>query len=229
MEEKPQRSQAMSWFLGCLVALVAIAVLCAGGCWLAADRIMGFAVDKIHGVMVEAIEESYLPEEQVASIKNDLGRLRDAVIEKRVVMERVEALDEEIERVLSLGFLEWFEHSAIDDAGMEPEEAEAARRTVQRFARGINERKLDMEHDLDNVNLQRRNGDEHWDIDSIQRTVRQMQEAVENANIPDEPYQADIGREFTILVDNLIQQSGDSEDSTAGDSSTPSSTPDSSD
>ena len=196
----PERSKAMSWFLGCLIALVVFAVLCAGGSWLACGRLVDMGIDWTHDRMVEAVEESNLPEEQVSSLVADLGRLRDAAIDGRVDWNRLEELEQEVERMVSLGVLQFFEGTVIDDCGMEADEAAAAKRIAQRYSRGVQEGTLD----LQNLDIRHEGGQESWDIEEVRDTIARMQRKVDAAQIPDEPFQADVAGEFSALVDDLI-------------------------
>ena len=202
MQEKPERSKAMSWFLGCLVALVLFAVLCAGGSWLMCGSIVDWAVEAMHDVFVEAVEDSDLDEEDIASIKTDLGRLKDAFLEDRVQQDQLQNFEEDFQQILGLGLCKYMDKTVLPESGMDAEELESSRRTVQRFGRGIQEGSIDMERDLQNINLNNDNGE--WDLENIRDAVSKMQTVVESENIPDEPFELDVAGEFTQLVDSLI-------------------------
>jgi len=201
-EEEPRRSKAMSWFVGCLGALVIFAALCAGGSWLMCGSIVDWAVEATHDVFVEAVEESNLDEEDIASIKTDLGRLRDAFLEDRVQQEELQDFEEDFERVLGIGFAKFMVTTVLPNSGMEGEELESARRTAQRFGHGVQEGSINSERGLGKFQLESNNGE--WNLDKVRDTVSEMKAAADRENIPDEPFELDVAGEFSQLVDSLI-------------------------
>jgi len=201
-EEEPRRSKAMTWFVGCLGALVIFAALCAGGSWLMCSSIVDWAVEAMHGVFVEAVEQSDLDEEDIASIKTDLDRLRDAFLEDRVQQEELQDFERDFERVLGIGFAKFMVTTVLPDSGMEGEELAGAERTAQRFGRGIQEGSINSERGLGEFQLENEDGE--WNLDDVRDTVSKMKAAADRANVPDEPLELDVAGEFTQLVDSLI-------------------------
>ncbi|MAB78007.1 MAG: hypothetical protein CMJ89_01525 [Planctomycetes bacterium] len=206
MEEKPKKSKALSWFIGCLAALVVFGILCAGGSWLACHTLFDKAIQYGYERMVEVVEESELPQEQVSSMKSDLRRLRDAALGGEVDFQRMEGLEEEMGRLITLGALHWFAVEVVENSALPPQEAQEAKRTIERFARGIQEGKLHAD-DLERFQLrnEQSDGEREWDIEDTRRTIAEMREEVDEAGIPDEPFQADVAKEFTQLIDELIE------------------------
>ncbi len=197
-----KKSKAFPWLIGCSITMLVVGGLCVGGAYYAYHRLIDF----VHDGFAQMIEESGLPTDQVASMKTDLDRLRDAVVDGDVDWSQFEALEEELERVVTLGVLQWYETEVLSEVELPEEERAEGRRTVQRFARGVQEGTLDPD-DLRRFDLEvdEETREKGWDPEEVRRNLAAMKAAVDEAGVPDEPFQADVAAEFTALVDGLIE------------------------
>jgi len=207
MDAEPKKSKVVPWLIGCSIAIVVVGALCVGGSWFAFNAFVDKAIEVGHQELTRMVEESQLPEEQIASMTHDLDRLRDAAIDRKIELANLEGLDSEFERVLSLGVVQWYSVEVLGSTDLPEEERASARRTMERFARAIHEEKLD----IDDVDLEVK-VDEHttetgYDVDQVRRDVERVKARVDGAGIPDEPFQADVALEFTRLTDGILGES----------------------
>ena len=208
MAEETKKSKAFPWLIGCAIALVVLGVLCAGGAWFGFSFVKEKVIEVAHTQLTDMVEESGLPAEQVASMRADLDRLRQAAVDGDIDFDSLETLDQELERVISLGVVQYYAVSIVPASGMPAEEQADAVRTLERFARGIQEETVSLS-DARNLHLDfERKGDaeQGWEIDieEVRMDVKRIREIVDTAEIPDEPFQADVATQFSSLVDGLI-------------------------
>jgi len=208
MAEETKKSKAFPWLIGCGIAFVAVGVLCAGGAWFGFGFVKKKVIDLAHTELTDMVEESGLPAEQVASMRADLDRLRQAAVDGNVDFDSLGTLDQEFERVISLGVVQYYAVSVVPASGMPAEEQADAVRTLERFARGIQEKTLSSSGVRNlRFDFEPRGDAEQGreiDIEEVRLDVQRIREIVDTADIPDEPYQVDVAMQFSSLVDGLI-------------------------
>ena len=208
MTEETKKSKAVPWLIGCAIGMVALGVLCAGGAWLGFRFVKEKVIEVAHTQLTDMVEESGLPAEQVAFMKADLDRLRQAAVDGNIDFDSLETLDQEFERVISLGVVQFYAVSIVPASGMPAEEQADAVRTLERFARGIQEETVSLS-DARKLHLDfehRDDAEQGWkvDIEEVRSDVERIREIVDAAGIPDEPFQANVATQFSNLVDGLI-------------------------
>ena len=205
MSEEKQGNNTMKWLLGCSGGLVLLAILCGGAAYLGFGMAKEKLIELAHQGVSELIEDTGLPEEQVDSMLADLDRLRTAAEDGDLDLARLENVEAEVEAVLMLGIVQWYGANVVAEVGFPPEEEAAAQRTLQRLARGLQDGTLDG-HDVDlKIERDENVGEHGWDPKEVRRTIARIDDRVEAAGIPDEPFQADVAQEFTRLIDSLLE------------------------
>ena len=212
--ETPKKgSKATKWLIGCAIAIVVIGLLCAFGAWATWKWGKGFVFDQLQEGLVQAVEESDLPPEQVDSIVADLGRLRAGIDADEVDLEEFGRLVEEIESgpLPSLFFLHALQVHVAASPGLSVEEKESSVRVVQRAQRGLQEggvSRYDLEQALD-LRLDMSSGEDptvQWDSpDELRAATASLKALVDERGVPDEPYQVDVAEVFGDMVDRLLE------------------------
>ena len=201
----PAKRSALPWLIGCSAAIVLTGLLCIGGSWFAINSGMDALIEASHEGLVTMVEESQLPSDQVDSVKMDLDRLREAALAREIDLERLEGLEGEFKRTISLGFVQWYEIEVIASVQFEEDERLAAQRVMERLARGIQEGAIDLE-DVDlNVKIDEETMENGYDPAEVRADIDRVRAKVDEAGIPDEPFQVDVAEEFARLVDGIVQ------------------------
>ena len=207
MTEEKSGSKTLNWVLGCGAAILVVALLCGGGVWWSVLYVQEKAIEAIYAASIEAIEGTRLPQEQIDSMKLDLDRLKTAAEDWQIELDQLDNLEPEIFRVLSLGGLRWYEvHVVPQVAEFTPDEKADAVRQLQRLARGIQEGVIHpKELQSLNVKVEKGRDDDSYDSEDIRRDIAKVRRIVDEEGIIDEPFDVDVAREFTNLVDGLIE------------------------
>lgn len=209
-KKKSSGGGALKWVIGCLVALVAIAILCAGGMYFlggyVVDRVSEFALDQV----TEKLEEAGIPQDEVDDIRHHLGRLKDGAFEGDVEGNDVERVAKEFSEgpLLPMGISFGFESYALQNPGLSAEEREAAVANVHRFRKGLWERVIDPHAALE-VFEATQVGNEtvrgNWEeVDQVREMNEEIRLLVEAANVEPGEFDFDVSDEVGRMVDELL-------------------------
>ena len=213
-EEAGERggSTATKWVIGCAAGLVAVALLCGGGAWLASGWIKARVVDWVHAGATELVQGSGLPREQVESMLADLDRLHEAYGEGRIDYGELEELMAELESgpLVPLIALRSFDEQVVADADLAEDEKREARRVLQRCSRGLEERSISPArvNELLSMSFEGPPAEgwhERWGTaDEVRATITSLRELADGAAVPDEAHEPDVAGELRELVDGLV-------------------------
>lgn len=229
----PPRSKGGSWMLGLVLALLGIltlgGVVCVAGIWYVASNLDRWLVGLGREAIVAMIEDSEIPDGEKKEVVTQVDRVVNAYKERKINQADLEkALNELGEapalRVLSLYGLD---EAYLEGTGLSEAEVKAGRRTFERALRGVYEGKL-TEDDLyaslpaeaafnqnagnnadsddlrDQITLVNGNAQQSVSDDDLREWLLKLKVMVDNARIPDEAFQLDIGDEVTKVVDKLL-------------------------
>jgi hypothetical protein len=222
-----------SWLVGLLFAGLGIltlgGVLCVAGIWYVATNVDRWLVGLGREAIVAMIEESEIPAAEKTEVITQVDRVVTAYKERRIDQADLERALSELEdapalRVLSLYGLD---EIYLNDSGLNESEIAAGRRLFARGLRGVYEGKLTDEalYDLlpgeenesvdaseqagaqnigEQLTLVANSAAQSPSADNLRESLVKLKVLVDNAQIPDEPFQLDIGDEVKKLVDQLL-------------------------
>jgi hypothetical protein len=217
--QEPPRKSGMSWLMSLLLVGAGIAVLCGVlfvvGVWYVASNLDKWVVSLGREAIVAAIEESELPQEEKAEVVTQVDRLVAAYKERKIDQADLERVFTELEDAPALKALALYgiENEFLEGANLPPAELEQARRTFQRALRGVYEGKIreDVFYDAlpddfdDHVRLASTDEPAGAEDEDLRLMLAKLKVIVDNARIPDEPFQLDIGDEVKKLVDKALE------------------------
>ena len=203
MADGDKSSKAVKWLIGCSIAMLVVVLACGGGAYWA----WGAFVDYAHAGAVEGLEKSGLPEEQVSSMRDDLARLKEAVLDWEVDVSKLEGMEQNIEKLVSLGVIQWFDGHVVPDSELPEDEKVEASRTLQRLARGVQEETIGQQEALAILDIDTDNEGrvEEWDPEDLRIAIAKAKKLADDNEVPDEPFQVDVASEFSELIDELIE------------------------
>ncbi len=212
MENTQQGGNAKKWVFGCCGGLIVLLFLLIGVGYFGA----GYAKDRIATEMRisigEDLEESNISEEQRALINSELERLEAALrgwsaLEALKHLGNLDQVAEEMQTIAAYGVMGSFELFVLPHTQLPGEERIAAQRTLQRYTRALDERKLLFGMGSPGwqlINKKRDGPDVEIDPGQVRAHLAQLKTQVDAAEIPDEPYQGKPAATVTRIVDTII-------------------------
>jgi len=192
--------------------LLIMILICGGVVTYVAYNFPRFAASVIRGPLVASVDEVMLPDEQKASIKQNLNRLADAFQDRRISFTQFKT----ISRKLTEGpFFELITVEAMryQYAQAHPVMDEARAETMllfDRFQRGIVENAIPREQIRTILSLAQDPDEPHSTRDQplteaeLKPFIDQMRKAVEEADIPAEPFTPDFAAEIDRAVSSVL-------------------------
>jgi len=212
------RKSGLSWLWALLFIFLGFlflgGVVCvAGVCYVAANLdkwVVGIGREAI----VAAINDSELPDEEKTEVITQVDRLVTAYKERKINQEDLERVMTELQDAPALKALTLYgvEDEFLEGSGLKGKELAQAHRTFQRALRGVYEGKLSDEAffhllpggDFEDIRPASTDTPEN-DDDDLRESLAKLKVMADNARIPDEPFQLDIGDEVKKLVDRALQ------------------------
>jgi hypothetical protein len=208
--KKKSGGGAAKWVIGCLVGLVAVAVLCGGGAWVfwgvAVDRISSLVLDE----MVAELERSGIPQEETDDIRSHLERLKDGVLDGGVAGEDLERVAEEFAEgpLLPMGISFGFESYALANPGLSAEEREAGKQDIRRFRKGLWEERIDTRSALEVFETVQVGGEVakgNWDdVEEVRGIASEIRRLADDAGVQDTDFDFDVSDEVGRMVNELL-------------------------
>jgi len=231
--QQPRRKSGMSWLLGLVLVLFGFltlgGVVCVAGVWYVASNVEGWIVSLGREAIVAGINESDLPQAEKDEVIAQVDRVAKAYKEKKINQQDLEKFMTELQEAPAMQALALYgiDEAYLGESNLPEAEITAGRRTFQRAIRGVLEGKISQEtlfaafpQEQQAMNAGGKNGDgklQPDDItlvgnpgsddvseDDLREMLVRLKVAVDNAGIPDEDYQPDIGDEVKKLVDKLL-------------------------
>ena len=202
-----------NWAIGCsLVMLVFLVLLGVGGYFLARHGVPLAAravAEGIEGV----VKEADLPPEQKRQIVQRVDQLSEDFIEGNLTLDELGEIVENIveSRAFIAGGAEFvIRTQLIDELDIDEERQAQIKRLLQRLARGIVEEYLDPEdfEPLKDIVLVQ-TGENKYEVkddltkEEIEEFLVGLEKMVNDAEVPDEPYEVDIAGELDRIVDEV--------------------------
>ena len=220
--QQPPRKSGVNWLVSLLLIFVGFfvlgGVLCVVGVWYVASNIDKWVVGLGREAIVAAINDSELPQEEKTEVITQVDRLVTAYKEKRIDQSDLERVMTELQDAPALKALALYgiEDEFLKDIDLTPAELQQARRTFERALRGVYEGKINDEvfyaalpgyEEDEPIRLAANNPAEQPtnEGDDVRELLIKLKVMADNAGIPDEPFQLDIGDEVKKLVDRALE------------------------
>ncbi len=204
-----KRSGCATCLLVCLGLMFVCFVLCGAGTWFVVKKAPDWARD----LAVSAIEGSDLTVEDKQVVTGQIDRVVDEYKAGRITMQQLGEIAEELQQspLLTLMMAMATEEAYVRPSGLPDEEKELAKRTLQRVARGVFEKQIDAEEldaALDYISTKDGNGARKFNSpvgdEELEQMLTECKRLADAADIPDEPYQVNVGAEFKAAVDRVL-------------------------
>lgn len=198
---------------GCLVMFVLLAVLAGIGVYWAATRGVEMAVTFAQESAIEGVRQSELAEDDKQEIITQINRVAEAYKRGEISNEKMGRVFEKLAEgpLISVGMVYFIEQQYVASSGLSQEEKDQAHRTLERAARGVYEKKIDPQ-ELEQVAepISRQGADGQMELkeqvtdEELRDFLARLQTLVEQREIPDEPFEIDIGDEVRKAVDEAL-------------------------
>ena len=207
---------------GLLVGCLGIVVICAiaigiGVFWLYNSG-KGFFTDAARDALVENIEQSELPGEQKERMVAQIDRLAEGFKEGEIDLERMAGVVERLAESPLFGMVLVYSAEAlyVMPSGLSQQEKEEAHNILQRFAKGVIERRIPEERANEVVGIISVGGDTPADrqlkdnlTDEELRTfIAEAEAAADEAGVTEVEGQIDLAAELERIVDDALNQGG---------------------
>ncbi len=203
---------------GCLIALAVFLLLVVGVVIFVAVSWKGWAASMATAVTEQVVKESGLPQDQKDQILADVKKLGDDFKAGRISTEDLGRVMKTIAEspLLPLAGVQAARQKYIEPSDMKPEEKAAAIRSLQRFARGVYEKKIPHE-DIDDVvkPISTLKPDGRWELkdkptrQELDQFVANAKKRADDAKVPDEEFDLNIAKELKKAIDQaLAKKSG---------------------
>ncbi len=213
----PRKKSGLSWLWGLLFIFLGFlflgGVVCvAGVCYVAANLdkwVVGIGREAI----VAGINDSELPPGEKNEVITQVDRLVAAYKERKINQADLERVFTELQDAPALQALALYgiEDQYLEGSSLTGQELDEARLTFQRALRAVYEGKLSDETfytilpggEFEDVRLASTDTPDNAD-DDLRESLVKLKVIADNAGIPTEPFQLDIGDEVKKLVDRAL-------------------------
>jgi hypothetical protein len=222
---QPRRSGS-NWLVSLLLVGVGVlligGVLLVGGIWYVTANVDRWLVALGREAIVAMIEESEIPASEKSEVVAQVDRVVAAYKERKIGQADLERVLNELSESPAMTVISLYgiDESFLADSGLPEDEIARGRRTFQRVLRGIYEGKITegaFYAALPNPDNRGAEDDPRGDLtlaslaeegeiteDDLRRSLVKLQVMADNAQIPNEPFQLDIGDEIKRIVDRAL-------------------------
>jgi hypothetical protein len=202
--------------VGCLLgcAGVTLVLMLVGGIagWWVYKQLPGLARQAVD----QAVNQSDLSDEDKKVVMAQVDRLVDGYQQGKVDLPKLGQFFEQLSKspLMDLMIAYAAKVKYIDPSGLTPEEKAAADRTLQRVARGVIGKKIsddDLDAALDHISSESPGGGREFrekvSDEELRAFLGECQRLADEAQIPSDEFQVDIGGELKKLVDEALGES----------------------
>jgi hypothetical protein len=219
----PAGNRGCGCFLGsCLGVVIVCLLLCGGvigGAVIFRERIFqaikGPLVDAASKAAEQAVTDSQMSPEDKQVVREQVRRVAGAYKRGQITTEQVIEIMESLAQspVFVVAVVYVVEQKYVVPSGLSEEEKTAAHRTLQRTARGVYEEKI-TENQLDAAlqHIATKNAEgkyelkEHVSDEELRAFLAECRRLADEAEIPDEDFEVNIGEEFKKAVDAELDE-----------------------
>lgn len=200
---------------GCLIAVVIAVVLVIIGVVVVAMNWRSWFSSAVGAGIEAMVNNSYLPPTEKQEVMVHVDQLMADFKSGKVSLKDLSRVAEELQEspVFPVGATMWFEQAYVAPSAMPDDEKEAARRTMDRFARGLYEEKIPVSASddvlapmMETTSDGEQQLKEHPTIDDIRGALANMKQRADDANIPDESFEIDISDEVEKAIERALAE-----------------------
>jgi len=194
---------------GCLIALAILALIAVGVGIYVATHWKGWAATAANAVTEQVVKESGLPQDQKDAIVAEVKQLGEDFKAGKVSTDDMRRVGKALAEspLLPLAGVQAARQKYIEPSGMTPDEKAAAILSLQRFARGVYEKKLPREA-IDGVvkPITTLKPDGSWELkedptrQELDQFVANAKAKADEAGIPEEPFDLNIAEELKKAI-----------------------------
>lgn len=201
--------------IGCGVAAVLIAIVGVVIAVVIALNWRTFVSNFTVELAMQAVDQSEIPQEGKERIRKRLNALAEDFKAGRLSKEQIGDIIEKVARspLIVIALVKSAENQYVKPSGLDADEKAAAHRTLERFGRGLFEERIaPQKQDEVLQHVMRDEGDDRKKIkqkmtdDEVRAFLAKAQEAADDAQIPNEPFDIDIADEFDKAIDAALKQ-----------------------
>lgn len=212
----PKSNTLRNVFLGCGCLMVLMFVSVVGVVWYIAANAKGIAADVAGSFMVQAIKDSKLPQDQKDRLTNRITQLKDDVKSDKITLEQLGKIAESLGKspLIPAGTVYFIDEQYLKKSGLDDEEKERGKRSVQRVTRGMISKRIS-EAELQTVLAAISEPDpSHAGKTKLKDKVtdEELREFIDRAealadekDIEDEPFEINIADEFDKAIDEALK------------------------
>ncbi|MBM4109175.1 MAG: hypothetical protein FJ255_10265 [Phycisphaerae bacterium] len=198
---------------GCLIFLaIAMALIVGAGVFAWMNWKSWAAAGIRQGTSVAIREAGFPPDQETRMLARVDGVAADFEAGK-IGMDALRRVMEGVinSNILPLGFVQLADTKVVEPSALSPEEKEAGRRSMQRFMRGVRERKLhqpDIEAaitPIQNIHGGSKTFKENPTAEDVRAFLNKAKVLADQAGIPDEPFTINFADELDRVIDKALQ------------------------
>lgn len=201
-----------SFLTGCLVVLGVLVLIGIGvGVWVAISW-KGWAADFARTVTKEAVGQSQLPQDQRDRIVARIDGVATDFENGKVTLEQLTGVFERVAQspLLPLGLIAGVDKKFVEGSTLTAEEKVVGRRSMERFARGVAEGKIDRDKLEDTIapittadpnQPEQRRLKESVTLEELKTFFERAKSQADKAEVPDEAYTVNIADELDKVID----------------------------
>ena len=199
--------------------MVSIFVLGVLGCGLAGFIGYKNAPEWIRKATVAAVEDSELSPEDKREVIRQIDRVAEEYRSGRMTLEELLGVVEDISESPLIGLIMAYAaaESYVEPSGLNDDEKKDAKLAFQRFARGVFEDEIDTQEKqeeidkmLDYVSTKDFQGNRQFknqvSDEDLRALVAECKRMADEADVPDEPFDLDVGAEVKRIVDEALEK-----------------------
>jgi len=200
---------------GCLGSTIVSLILVAFGAYYIWQNSNWFIAKGVRMVAVTTVDQFALPEEDREGVVIEIDRVVDQYLAGHISHQDLSAIMEKIAQspILPIGMVYFAEQQYLVPARLDQAEHRRASRNLERLARGIFERKIPqerIEHIVSPIMDTKYDGTEKLKERLTDHELRALLERVavevDQAKIPDEPFEVEIVAELRMAIDQSLQE-----------------------
>jgi hypothetical protein len=216
-ETPPTEQGNFLWYClgGCLVMMVLAVVAVAVLSYLVYTNGKAMAVNMARQSMIQAVNDSELEAADKREIIAQIDRVAEDYKAGKITLEQVAQIGQELAEspLLVIGMVHVIKQNYVVNSGLSQEEKDEANLTLQRAGRGLYEETISqgqVEEAAKPIMKTGPNGESQLKEKVTDQELREflanLKQVVDEANIPEEEFKVEIGKEFRKAVDKVYAQ-----------------------
>ncbi|QDU26415.1 hypothetical protein ETAA8_14930 [Anatilimnocola aggregata] len=220
--DPPQPASQSGCLWGCVIGgaigFLVVILVCAGAAYYVVANAKSLAVGVARNFAVQMVEASELPADDKQQVVTQIDRVVDEYKKGKINEKDLENIFAEIQNspLLAVTVVYFIEKQYLDRSGLTAEEKENAKLQLQRVIRGRLEKKIE-QSDIDALlaPLMQMQPDgtqkvkEQLTDDEIKKLIADSQKLADDAQVPNEKFEVDIGDEVKRIVDQGLSKHKD--------------------